>query len=81
LVTVKIPEDTELGVIYNQNDNKKTVSDNYEIQLWNSAGILRSFFTTQKTYQFSVSHLPNGLYFVHIIQGDKIVYRKQFLKN
>lgn len=81
LVTVKIPEDTEIGVIYNQNDNKKTVSDNYEIQLWNSAGILRSFFTTQKTYQFSVSHLPNGLYFVHIIQGDKIVYRKQFLKN
>lgn len=43
---------------------------NYDIRLFDGRGILRRQTKTQeKTVQFNVSDLPNGIYFIHIYDG------------
>ncbi|MCB5280211.1 MAG: T9SS type A sorting domain-containing protein, partial [Candidatus Cloacimonetes bacterium] len=52
--------------------------DSYEIQLWNSFGLVKQVTTDQPKYQLSLSGIPAGFYYVNVIK-DKIAYRKQLI--
>lgn len=51
--------------------NTLPAQEEYEIQLWNSAQMLRSYKTSDATFQLSVSGLPAGIYFVRVIKDGK----------
>lgn len=76
-VTISLAEDTKAQ----NNRTIKTASssdDSYEIQLWNSFGLVKQVTTAQPKYQLSLSGIPAGFYYVHVIK-DKMTYRKQLI--
>lgn len=82
MVTVQMAEETaETNTLSMQSSNKGLTSSKYEIQIWNSVGIIKKFTTEQNTYQISVADLYPGIYFVHIIKDGKVVYRQKLIKN
>jgi len=52
--------------------------DSYEIQLWNPFGLVKQVTTDQSNYQLSLSGIPAGFYYVHVIK-NKMTYRKQLI--
>lgn len=63
------------GEIFTKNDNSS-----YEIQVWNSMGLIDTYHADQPTYQISVSHLPEGIYFVHVIMDGQTYTEKLIVK-
>lgn len=80
-VTIKLREEHEdTENISIQRINETTTTNNVEIQLWSATSLLRTYKTDQDTYQLSVSDLPKGIYFVHVIIDGK-TYREKLIKN
>ena len=53
-------------------------SDNWQIQLWNSFGLIKTVQTDQKKYQLDLSGLSPGFYYVLVIR-DGQTYRRQLM--
>lgn len=53
---------------------------NYEIQVWSSTALIDTYQANDPTYQISVSHLPAGIYFVHVIKDGEIYREKLIVK-
>ncbi|MCK9507978.1 MAG: T9SS type A sorting domain-containing protein [Pigmentiphaga sp.] len=76
-VIISLAEDTKA-------QNNRTIKtafssdDSYEIQLWNSFGLVKQVTTAQPKYQLSLLGIPAGFYYVHVIK-DKMTYRKQLI--
>ena len=60
--------------------NNTSSSDITEIQLWSATSLIRTYKTDQETYQFSVSDLPKGIYFVRVIKDGK-TYTEKLIRN
>ena len=73
-------EDNVDDPFFHQNSKVNNNSGISEIQLWNAAALLRTYHTDQNTYQFSVSDLPKGIYFVRVIKDGK-TYTQKLIKN
>ncbi|MDD2283887.1 MAG: S8 family serine peptidase [Paludibacter sp.] len=76
-VTISLADDTK------GHKSKTTMvaassSDNYEIQLWNPFGLVKQVTTDQPKYQLSLSGVPAGFYYVHVIKNN-LTYRKQLI--
>ncbi|MCE5174556.1 MAG: M4 family metallopeptidase [Bacteroidales bacterium] len=54
------------------------LSEEYEIQLWSSSGLLKKVKTDLHNYNLSLTGLPAGHYFVHVIKNGK-TYRRQLI--
>ena len=52
----------------------------YEIQLWSGMRMLRSFRTTEPTFQIPMAGLPAGLYFVRVVK-DGQTYTQKLIKK
>ncbi|PDP70511.1 hypothetical protein CLI85_09190 [Tannerella forsythia] len=52
----------------------------YEIQLWSGMTMLRSFRTTEPTFQIPMAGLPEGLYFVRVVK-DGQTYTQKLIKK
>ena len=63
-------------------NTESKLSEQYEIQLWNSSGtkMLKTYKTDLKNYQISLAGLPSGIYIVRIIIEGKTHSRK-FIKR
>lgn len=64
-------QNTENTAIESQN---KT----YEIQLWNSFGLIKIVRTDMKKYQLDLNGIPAGFYYVLVVKDGK-TYRKQLI--
>lgn len=53
-------------------------AEEYEIQLYSSYGLVKSIQTNQKNYQLSLSGIPAGFYYIHVLKNGK-TYRKQLI--
>lgn len=76
-VTISLADDTK-GHKSKTTMVTATSSDSYEIQLWNPFGLVKQVTTDQPKYQLSLSGVPAGFYYVHVIK-DKMTYRKQLI--
>jgi len=82
VVTLKLTEPDD-GILSPQGQGSlttKSVTNTYEIQLWNGLTMLKSFKTNQPTFQISTAGLPTGLYFVRVIK-DGQTYTEKLIKN
>ena len=81
VVTLNLTEPDD-GILSPQGQGSTTrgVTSTYEIQLWNGLTMLRSFKTTQPTFQIPIAGLPTGLYFVRVIK-DGQTYIAKLIKN
>ncbi|RCW31577.1 putative secreted protein (Por secretion system target) [Marinilabilia salmonicolor] len=52
---------------------------NCEIQLWNNAGVVKSFNSLEKIKQFSVNDLSKGLYYIKVIIGENTYTQTLFI--
>lgn len=77
-----INDDVTNETIYNDIISSSTMSsteDSYTIQLWNDRyGLVRTVEITKSDEQISLSGLPKGMYFVHLIKNKKTL-QKQIL--
>lgn len=80
MVTVELQESTGIDATAKTQNATGTPSGAYEVQLWNSAQMLRSYKTSDEKFQFPVSGLPSGIYFVRVIK-DGETYTKKLLKR
>lgn len=55
-----------------------TQTGNYQIQLWNSFGMVKQVTTDQKNYQLDLHGIPKGFYYIHVIKDGK-THRKQLI--
>ena len=69
--TISKKQNTEKTAIESQN---KT----YEIQLWNSFGLIKIVRTDMKKYQLDLNGIPAGFYYVLVVKDGK-TYRKQLI--
>ena len=53
-------------------------SNKYNIQLWNSFGLVKQVTTDQNNYQLDLHGIPKGFYYVHVIKDGK-THRKQLI--
>ena len=53
-------------------------SPHYQIQLWNSSGLIKTIQTDQPSYQLDLTGVPPGFYYVHVIK-DGQTYRRQLV--
>lgn len=53
-------------------------TQNYQIQLWNSFGLVRQVQTNQQSYQLDLTGIPAGFYYVHVIKDGK-THRRQLI--
>ena len=53
-------------------------SPHYQIQLWNSSGLIKTIQTDQPRYQLDLTGVPPGFYYVHVIK-DGQTYRRQLV--
>jgi|AGTN01.3.fsa_nt_gi Zinc metalloprotease (elastase) len=79
MVTVELLENRETDATVKKLD-KQSTSEGYEIQLWNSAQMLRSYRTSDATFQLPVGGLPAGIYFVRVIK-DRETYTQKLIKR
>jgi len=75
MITIEVKEEQPAGT----NPDRKGYGK-YEIQLWNSVGIVKKSITDQSVTHLSISDLPKGLYMVLIMNDGKIVYRQKLIK-
>lgn len=54
-------------------------SNTYEIQIWNSANMVKRFTTDLNTFQISLAGLPSGIYYIRVIKDGKS-YSRKFIK-
>ena len=66
--------------ISTQGVSKNTGGNVTQIQLWSASALLKSYQTTERTYQISVEDLPKGIYFVVVIKDGKR-YSQKLIKN
>ncbi|MDD2285637.1 MAG: T9SS type A sorting domain-containing protein, partial [Paludibacter sp.] len=67
----------------NSSSNIQTVNgllNKYEIQLWNSTGLVKRIITDQPQYQMSLNGVSKGFYYVVVIRNGK-TYRQQLVVN
>ncbi len=51
---------------------------NYEIQIWSERlGLVKKLKSGNLKQQIKTNHLPNGIYFIKILQGGKVVHQQQ----
>lgn len=82
IVTIQLKE-KETGLVAvntlsSQKMNKVSTSGTYEIQLWSTTSLIKTYKTDQLPYQISVNGLLRGLYVVIVIKDGEI-YRKKLL--
>ena len=53
-------------------------SGNWQIQLWNSSGLVKQVETNQTSYRLDLTGVPPGFYYVHVIK-DGQTYRRQLV--
>lgn len=81
MVTIQMEDkSTEQQKESTHNTNKTNSSNISDIQIWSALTMIKSYKTDQLTYQFSVSDLPKGMYFVRIIKDGKS-YTQKLIKN
>ena len=68
----------DLSDIKTNADSRAVALKDYRIQLWSASGLLRELRTERQTCQLSLSGIPAGLYFVHVIKDGK-KYRKKLI--
>lgn len=71
-----VNEDTSDGIALPR--TTVTSSERYQIQLWNSVGLVKSVTTDQTEYQLDLSGVAPGFYYVHVIK-DGQTYRQQLV--
>lgn len=59
-------------------ESVSSLTSSYEIQLWNSSGLVKTIQTDQKKYQLDLSGLSPGFYYVLVIREGK-TYRRQLM--
>lgn len=59
---------------------KSDIQSSYEIQIWNSSELVRSYTTDQPSYQVSLAGLPAGVYVIRIVKDGR-VYSRKFVKR
>ena len=75
------PASNELSITINETDtftNSLNKDNIYEVQIWNSIGLIKSVKTSSSNYKLSLQGFKSGFYYVHVVIGDKI-YRKQLI--
>ena len=79
MVTVEFKIDSAVNPAI-QDLNESVSSGVYEIQLWDSASMLRSYKTHETSFQIPLTGLPKGIYFVRVIK-DGETYTQKLIKN
>ena len=59
-------------------ESVSSLTSSYEIQLWNSSGLVKQVETDQPSYQLNLTGVPPGFYYVHVIK-DGQTYRRQLV--
>ena len=59
-------------------ESVSSLTSSYEIQLWNSSGLVKQVETDQPSYQLDLTGVPPGFYYVHVIK-DGQTYRRQLV--
>ena len=81
MVNIQFKNETNNNQMFtNEVINNTSSSDITEIQLWSATSLIRTYKTDQETYQFSVSDLPKGIYFVRVIKDGK-TYTEKLIRN
>jgi len=75
IVTVELQESTDTKTASNTLKVLPTGKE-YEIQLWDSMHMIRSFKTSDPIFQLTVSGLPSGIYFIRVIIDGEIFTKK-----
>ena len=75
-VTLQLMETDEVSGLSVLSTDRST----YEIQLWSGMTMLRSFRTTEPTFQIPMAGLPEGLYFVRVVK-DGQTYTQKLIKK
>ncbi len=76
--TININEtDKQYSIATNNNEEKE---EDYVVQLWNDAKLVKSFKTNHREFQIPMSGLKKGVYFVRVIIKGK-TYAEKFAKN
>lgn len=74
------PASSEVSITMSEDKSTKIATsfqvDTYEVQLWNSTGIVKKVQSDNKTVTVSLNGLSKGEYFVHILIDNKIVDKK-----
>ncbi len=76
VVTLQLMETDEVSGLSVLSTDRST----YEIQLWSGMTMLRSFRTTEPTFQIPMAGLPAGLYFVRVVK-DGQTYTQKLIKK
>ena len=79
MVTVEFKIDSAVNPAI-QDLNESVSSGVYEIQLWDSASMLRSYKTHETSFQIPLTGLPKGIYFIRVIK-DGENYTQKLIKN
>ena len=77
-VTVEIEEEAPMDNSANFLSPDMKKSDNYQVQLWNSFGLVRQVTADMTSYQLDLTGVPPGFYYVHVIK-DGLTYRRQLV--
>jgi len=88
IVAYPNPASSELNVAVNEavttqpNNVAKTPSKNYRVILYDNKGqILRSSDTANKKCNLNIADIPNGTYYLHVIDGDNVVEKQIIIKH
>lgn len=79
-VTVELQESTNGET--NKTGGKSVISKQgeYEVQLWNTSQLLRTYRTSDEKFQLPVNGLPAGIYFVRVVKDGK-AYTQKLIKK
>jgi len=83
IVTVAVTENasTDNSILSLNNSDQNTIETDYhgtyKIQLWNeNSGLVKTLKSEQSKLQISLSGLPKGMYYVHLIIEGKTIQKK-----
>lgn len=80
IVTIELQESARGETTKTQRNSGIFKSKEYEVQLWSTSQLLRTYRTSDEKFQLSVNGLPAGIYFVRVIKDGK-AYTEKLIKK
>lgn len=89
LVAYPNPANSELNIDIKNLSSDMDVTDvpgnsyeNYKVSLYNEKGkVLKSGISIKGKIKISTADIPNGIYFLHVINGDDIIKKQKIIIN
>lgn len=80
IVTIELQESARGETTKTQRNSGIFKSKEYEVQLWSTSQMLRTYRTSDEKFQLSVNRLPARIYFVRVIKDGK-TYTQKLIKK